>query len=272
MAAPLIARLQSPLAFPGGNPGYDPSHIASGPGVRISAVAVSGSPLCVNSGAQPTIVNGPYPSKILSIGPCLYYTNAAANYASFPIPIETPGAITYATILVPNASNANGAVLLTNNGTASGAAATDFYLQSLVPTINVNNVAVSSSIMLTIGTPYFLAVSVISGKPANFVVMNLATGKVQSATVANANNIQANGSGTLVIGDILVNLLYQAVSYIGPVMFSVSALSMPQLLQWAAAPWDFWYPQTLPRTMFQGLSNSRGIIIGLGSIPPGMSM
>ncbi len=98
--------------------------------------------------------------------------------------------------------------------------------------------SISSGLTLSTNVPYFIGVSCRSGSQ-NFVVVNLATGQVQTATTTTVRAFSA-ATGYTIGG--LSGGSKQADATIMAAMHSVSYLSLPELLAWAADPWAFWYP------------------------------
>lgn len=238
------------LAYPGGwaRPGYDSRHIAAGT-PRLSAVAnLAGSiTLLGRTGVltgQPTIT-GTITTSSTSIGPVINQTTATNNYISVAAGFggETPSAMTVACIIIPRTSTSIGALFQWGGGAG---AANILYLSSLTITLNDNSQNYSSGITLTIGRPYFIAACFISSVAVNFVVRDLISGRIQTATVtalAKANNqglflLQAAGNSNFSGADM------------ASVMYSINTkLAVPQLVMMAQAPWDFWYPPTILQTM-----------------------
>lgn len=111
---------------------------------------------------------------------------------------------------------------------------------------------VSSGIPVLIGAPFFLCCSLRTGA-SNFVLVNLATGKVSTGTSATAftNNTT---DGIFQIGANSQNNSSNV--NLSAVMYSPKSMNMSQLLAWSADPWSFWYP---PRRVLALASAVTGI-------------
>jgi len=98
---------------------------------------------------------------------------------------------------------------------------------------------ISSGLSLVIGRAYFAAASGGSGIPTNFVLMDLESGVIKTAT---AGNIAANSTldGRYGVG-VDFNAGTGTVN-VGPNMWANAYYSVQQLLDWAKDPWAFWYP------------------------------
>lgn len=260
MALPRIYR-RNPLAFPGGrNPGFDPAHIASA-NLRYSAIAAGKNCLQI----APTLATGTTSvgGNIINgtIGPVL---NTTGTFQSATLPGSTPAvadtAITLAAIAMFTSATGNQACVLASTGTSNTAA---FFLNVIATTgvfsFSGFSTSPSNSFGVNIGTlsvnvPYFLvgSISVASGiLSINGLLVNLLSGEVKSLI------------GTRTVNAFIPSGVFQVMNngnnpswQLAASMCSATFLSLPQLLQWAKSPWDFWYPPTVENLLFSSLRAS----------------
>lgn len=240
MLAPPILSRYPPLAYPAGRvPGFDPTHPAA-EGCAFSGIAASGggfiNVLNGNPGTQ-----GGSPSAVIdgNIGRASLYSGSNDN-SNFVVPILSITSCSIAAILRIVSISGNNAFIIGNNST------TLVYVAStgVVDIFGIgNSVTASSGIALSAGVPYFVAGSVVngSGNPASFVVVNLKTGQILTAS-ATATATSLGSGSPLYIGN--RNTLNRPPdASIAAAMISYNNyLPLPTLLQWAQRPWDFWYP------------------------------
>lgn len=109
---------------------------------------------------------------------------------------------------------------------------------------------VSSGIPVLTGAPFFLCCSLRTGA-SNFVLVNLATGKVTTAISATAFTNNTTDGIFQVGANSQVNSTNLNLS---AVMYSPKSMNMSQLLKWAADPWSFWYPQQARSKLGSGVN------------------
>ena len=259
MALPLAGNLRPSLAFPGGNPGFDPAHPASLNLAYAGVATNAGSFISTVAGGVASF-SGTSPSAgISSIGPYSYETASYAYVSAPSLSPVTPGFVTTAVICRPRSSAA--LQILFSSTSATNATAYGLYLASLAVGVQYGgNGSGVPGITLTAGTPYFIAVSAdgYTAQTEYFVVCNLRTGQIQSATTnTSCGSTPGASSGNVAIGgrNYANN---QSLCEIAAVMQSVTKLSPMQLLQWAQRPWDFWYPPT-SRALFAAFSKPSSI-------------
>lgn len=236
----------SRLAYPGGwlRPGHKQQHFAAGT-PRLSVVANPGGNVTLlgpRDGLGLPTITGTITTSDTAIGPVLNATTATNNYigVSFAIAGETPNSMTVACIVIPRASTSIGALFQWGGGAGS---ASILYLANLMVTINDNSQNYSSGINLTIGRPYFIAACLTSSVSVNFVVRDLISGVVQTASVAALG--KANNQGLFLILAAGNSNFSQA--DLACVMYAINKpLSVQHLVWMAAGPWDFWYPPPSP--------------------------
>lgn len=229
-----ILRRTNLLAFPNRNPGFDPSHPASNgcicswiPAPGGNAINLLTAKIAIKSAAFSTF-------SITPFGPGLTpATSQNEHFTGLPTTVTTTGTVA-CICTVANASSATQQKLIVDSvGTGP------FLVSSLLKMFN--GVTVSSG--LTIGNnPYFFAItSNTSTGAVKFLVLNLATGQVTTATSSSGGTTAYNFS-SLYIG---INASANNDPFTGSLncgMVTSTELSMPQLLQWAADPWAFWCP------------------------------
>jgi hypothetical protein len=241
-AGPLgLALPRNVFAFPAGQaPGYDQNHIAASPMMRASAVATPSGMLSLFRGRA--TCSGAYIPRITSAGPGLLFYNGMSPYPYVDIaglPSETPTALTFAAIYTPYQSAAYSKVV--QNGTTSG---NSLMVGALAPAFNcASGNYYATAVALSINVPYFLGLSATASN-IYFVSTNLLTGQIKSSTFSGTYTFTATGSNICQFGNQTTgNSSYTANGTIHAGMFAASALSLQQLLAWAADPWSFWYPR-----------------------------
>ena len=237
-ARALIA-LRNPLLYPGGivTPGYNQGHLASSPKVRYSGIAAGGNLINLLNGSKATI-NGTITSARTTAMGSVVVNTTSTSFLSVPSINETLAAATLGLIYNPTALTGANQFLFADAGqniiflsTSAGQVKVDFS----------SGTATFSA--LVAGTPYFIAVS---GNTAttNFVVLNLSNGQIKSQVVTGTVTLgSTTGSAYWIGGSSSAN--QQMNGQLAAVMFSTGPfLGIAALLEWAAAPWDFWYPPT----------------------------
>jgi hypothetical protein len=248
--ARIIKPPRNPFVFPATNPGFDQSHIAS-VNPLLSGVARNGNIISLLSSALGTsngAGNAPAASMGGMIGPSIYVPNNGS--ISFPYANTAWSAQTMAAIVIFDAQTSanirnimstsaagNAGFLLGMTTTGASAQAWSY----LVGATFTNIATGFPSSALIGGVPYFFAVSIQNGQAANSVLCRLDTGQMGATSTANAASFTA-GDTTIHIGNRGANTR-QTIGRIAAVMHANNYLSQPQLLQWAADPWAFWYPR-----------------------------
>jgi hypothetical protein len=227
----LPLKCPSPFAFPGGNAGFDPSHVAAGTSTKESVVCFPGGPVSLLSGRHLVKTGSPINGIDAYLGP------EVSVVGTDKFALSGHGTATYLTATLAGfvnlSSYTSGVALLiyTNSCFAVGVQSSTHL------TFYVNLSGVGSFPTMSLGVPYFYAGS-FGGGTINMVLTNLLTGAITTATATTATT----PSG---FGDIWN--FFSANSGVfsssgSAAMVSNAALSLPQLLQWAADPWSFWYP------------------------------
>lgn len=243
----LLLKRPSPFAFPGGNPGFDPSHVASAPvppARMFSGVATSSGFIDLTTG-KPGTPYGTTASAVIDggIGPSSNIFNGSDgwNFAGKATTVDLL-ATQAGIIRIPSFSSFNCVFSNTLGGSAGGWEIRIISNGNLTANINGGS-NVTNNVILTPNVPYFVAVSLIDGVSLNYIAANFNTGEIQSDTQPWSGVTLASGgplSGTYVVGNVVgtINLS----GYISAAMYMPRYLSQQQLLQWAKDPWSFWYP------------------------------
>ena len=240
MGLPLLYR-RSPLTFPGGRPGFDPSHPAA-LGAYCSIVTPGGAFLNLLAGTTyPPTTAAPIVDGL--IGPAVNST-ASNNGASTTLPV--PASISSATY----------AAIWRQIGSPGGPGRGCFVTTpaNLTDTFGVTtgNVleanATSTGLSIVNGNAYFAATSFVSGGKWATVLLNLTTGQILTQTSASGPAVSTSGTTCYFARNsagrpLNGNLAAIAVSF-------NNLLSLPQLMAWAQRPWDFWYPPTVESLIF----------------------
>lgn len=242
---------QSPASFSypfGSAPGFDPSHPAA-PGATFSGIASTAGFINLMQG-QRSVVNGTPLTTILPGIAAATKFPTAPDYCSFSgFPATLDNQTTMAAIVQFTTVGAAQQMFLCSSTQASTnwSLNCDFSGGTTSFSINPNGGTVTRSLIaLSAGVPYFLALSV-SDSFANsgkvfFVVTRLDTGQIQSANIAVSASPLGASNGSYSVGA-RVNGNVASLSSIAAAMITRRATSFSALLQWAADPWSFWYPQ-----------------------------
>jgi hypothetical protein len=239
MSRGLLLGRPNAFSFPGGNPGFDPSHIAA-KNVWVSVVSAGGNLVNLLKAGVPTVAGSPTGVMDGAIGRATNF-NTTTSAITVPSYTTTPPAVTFAGIFRTGTLATFNPVLATGSNTAgfalylsrSGQVAIDCYGGGTVygPAGSLAN-----------NTPYFIAGSFnLTTLVGNFVVVNLLTGAIKPYT-STINPTPVNTyNGSFNIGSFGGN---NAGSSIAAAMHSTQFLSLRELLQWAQDPWSFWYPRS----------------------------
>lgn len=243
----MAPRLRNVLAYPGGLPRFDPSHPAA-TGTLFSGVPFGGRfinlltalPLNTVSGTAATAgVDG-------NLGPVAKFAANGAQSSSTLFAATTPS-FTLAAFFRPAAVSGTTIVVGLNNNTGLGQV-------SGVLVLRASSSNSSSGLTVSVGVPYFAAASWLSGGNINFVLVNLNTGNIQTATSSTAATINLSVFLIAAAGTAANDEFNGS---IGPVLLGINNyLSLPLLTNWAQSPWDFWFPSNVQNLIFAGLGTS----------------
>jgi hypothetical protein len=252
----------SNLEFPSWRaPGVDLAHPAA-QSLRMSCIPASGGAFINLLNGQPTTpTNGTMTTVIQgAIGPSVL-SNMSTVYNSVTNAItETPSGTTFGACFIP--TSATGNQILVIDAIASSGAYSLMRLANGVLTSGQDGGASTSSGFpsVVIGKPYFAACSLHSANQ-NFVMVNLATGQMWSSSATSSRSFASISGNYAIGGD--ATALTEANAYIAAAMMSRAFLSLPTLLAWAAAPWEFWYPDDDPFIRLVGRSSGALALAGL---------
>jgi hypothetical protein len=242
--------IPNPLAFPGGAPGFDPSHPAAN-SCRFSGIAVPPNFLNLLNGNYGVISGAPSAATLGVLGPATNFPSASSTAVnSFSGKSTTNDTRITLAALVQWTSTSNQSVLLSTSSLNSGWRL-DVSTSSII-SITAGTVGDLNGPTIVANIPYFVAASV-NTNVVNFVLLRLDTGALVTSTTAGSSPIAPNG--TYQIGNLSAFNL-PAKAYVGAAMISASYLSVPALRQWAQRPWDFWYPPSATNLLFSGLKHS----------------
>lgn len=251
--ARLILPRANPFVFPGGNPGFDPTHIAlAGLGAGVgkkklfSGVSIGGNFINLLDGSKGNIAGSPTANIVGTLGPATNCPtgNDGINFTGQSTAAAT--SITFAGIFVNTASNAGAfsnslvATVTNFNSVSLSSAGSALVMQ-------INNTGVSSGFIPALNVPYFFICSNRSGTGGivNFLLMNLQTGQIQTSSSAATAAAAASG-GSFFIGYNATATVTDALKgSIAAAAYIPKYTSLQQMRQWAQDPWAFWYPRKI---------------------------
>jgi hypothetical protein len=254
-----VIQQRTTLAFPGGLAAQNRLHPMA-LGARYAGVASPGGGFIDLLTGKPSVpTNGTPTTTVLSgSGPGVPTNtstvyNAIANSYS-----DSPSSVTMAAILTITASPpGNPAVIFSTRSTITGASGIFWGLAGIFNCFaNGAGVLLGASFILTVGQAYFVASSFRNGLQ-NFVAINLKTGRILTTTGTSAMTMTV-GTGSYAIG--VATAGQHPNASISAVAYSINNfMSLERLLQWARAPWDYWYPPVMGDLMSSALIGSSGI-------------
>ena len=244
---PLIYQ-SNPLAFPGGAPGFDPTHPAA-VGTIVSLITSGGTFInLINGEAVTSTVGSPLLAMDGLIGPSV--NDAASLELNYAIASPTSAtSVNAAAIVRTSSSIGNPGYIFTTQGTLAnniglGTRSGEWSFQ-----VNASFAEISAPVPAT-NTAYFIAFSNYNSM-MNWVIVNLYTGQTWSGSLSlGAMSTQSDTT------------LYMFHNTLGKPWLGLCAtfmlaynnpLSPSKLNQWAQRPWDFWYPSTAAQLLFRPL-------------------
>jgi hypothetical protein len=253
----LLAPLSN-LEFPSWRaPGFDPTHPASNDGGSGASFIPASGGVYINLRTGGATAKSSTQTYGLGIAGPYVQSNTSGAYGTFANAFPTtPGAITMGAVITPAASVAGGCLFATTATSGSGLQMT---MRSLVLGYRNSTLYSSSLAAMSIGTPYFVALSC-NGTTTYFVQANLATGQVLTASIA--SGVSQGSTSTWDLGGQTGGGV-EAGCDIHAMMAGFVALSPAQLRAWAADPWAFWYPDDDLDTRLVGLSSRALSFAGL---------
>ena len=247
----------SALAYPAGvAPGFDPTHPAMGNFVYppFSAVARSNGFQSILDGKYGVDTGSVPISNDNVLGVTAKYSSTGTNTTLFANsnagPLPALSAMTFAAIFKVIGTTGASQVLLTNQTGGGGTCLATFGASITYPRLvrlGIDSVDFTTITDL-VGVPCFIAASTNGifnavGNTAWCVLRRLDTGAVFVGTFGtNTQGNQYANNGFYVGSSQGSGATRSANAFISSVMFSQNSLSLAQLLQWADAPWSFWYP------------------------------
>ena len=255
---PLIYQ-PSPLAYPGGAPGFDPTHPAAA-GIRMSVAASPSSTTFIDilhgktttpSGTVGAMMQG-------TIGPALQSTTGFILSGN---PAIVDSVYMFATIVIVTAAlggGGNGSIIDTSSvGGSTTGTVFGVYTPSSTPFFSVawpGHASYVSNISPTFSVPYFVACNwILSSGTAYFVAVNMLTGAVKTSTVTGTTTAVSTSNGSYIIGSDFGGATNYLRGYVAAAMWSTVTLGPPGILQMAQRPWDFWYPLSAQQFLFTSL-------------------
>lgn len=245
MGVHFLTKYRNPLAYPAGYaPGFDPNHVAALNPV-FSSVASGANHINILTGTPATVTGTPLHKIKNVMGPTLDFDTSNANYVNFSgfqttaIPSGTLGMILELT------SSIAGYNYIFTYGPVSGGSATgclSLIQGNIFKMQNNTGSIISSGVTLEVGVPYFLACCFSDSLAAtDFYIKDLKTGQFKTAFLGASNAITAALSGNCDLGTSPRDHQIARTSF-AAAMFSRSYTPRPAMMQWAADPWSFWYP------------------------------
>lgn len=235
------------LIYPGGNPGFDPSHVASAgmaAGHALSAIACANG-LMVNllNGAPGINGNSGTATGIIDsfMGPSTVFGfPGVAREINFVAPNVSDSLETIASIFSWSGQASQVTIFNAGNGGSQNVA---LYLTAAGLLSAYSTGAHSSTLSVVANVPYFAAASFKNGQAGPVVLKRLDTGAIFTDTIADIGPMSANSGGKYLVGnDGFGNQFY---GKIVAVMYAPTFMVLPDLVKWADDPWAFWYPRSL---------------------------
>ena len=241
---------RNPLVFPGGSPGFNPSH----PAAKGIAHIHGFSGVATGSGFTNLVTGGVgVESTVMSfsssnLGPSLLLASGGTDSISFSGTTIADHTATMAVIGMMTASS-TGQGLMCTDFSGSGGFRFDIGDFTLPGVIAITTIAPSINI------PFFYASS--KGPTAvNTVIKYLTNGELLTGVVADSSTANTPGGATQLVG---AQAGVSAITgNLNAAMWTPAFMNLPQLIAWSQAPWDFWYPPTEKQMMFAGIGHNTG--------------
>lgn len=237
---------RNPLVYPAGlQAGYNPTHIAASPFVRLSAVAAVGVALRdIRSGVLTSTSAGCSSLVDSVIGPAFKSVSGTIAPTISGDGNIAWGSATIALIFIPNQSSVSSDLFHSDNdATGSNGYGLNYTFGGAIRGLSWSTGIQTCSITLTAGRPYFIAFSKNGSVGCDYILRDLASGSVKVDTQAAIATAGTPTTNTFVIGG-RGGTTAGAQSSIAAVMFSGAATPLNVLRQWSADPWSFWYPDS----------------------------
>lgn len=250
-ARALIA-LRNPLVYPGRSPVLNVSHPMA-KGGRLAAIPASGGGFInLVPGAPGVLTGGALTYSMQPIGGPAVLSDTAGHYNKFTNSYsDSPASFSVAAIFNYVAPSAPNCVFTTDFSAISGGAGLLLNSLAILPFNNGAGTALTGASIT--GGWLFTAFSY-NAATINWVIINLSTSKLTSGTHASGGAVVVGSSAWSI--DCLDATYAASGCQIAAVAYSVNNfMSVPQLNQWAAAPWDYWYSPMKLNLMEAGLRN-----------------
>ena len=234
-----LARQSSPFAYPGDQASYNQKHPVGG-GARFSAVAFNGANFVNLLNAKPGSGVGSISGVTRSdIGPAVNFTSGATDKVQFSGQSTTTDADCTIGVICKFTTIGSFQYLFS---AGSGGSGTAFAGNNFIPQLVQfgGSTIGTAQDHIVAGVPMFLAVSKTGTSVANFISVNLLTGKTLFEVVATPG-ASTGVNGTYNVGS-APNGGSPAIGDIAALMFSSRYHPLGVLQRWAADPWSFWYP------------------------------
>lgn len=231
---PPVNALNPPAGRP---PGFDPWHVAA-KGIEdrhgFSGIATANNFINLVTGTVGAVTGATQTTVINKNGLATRWPTEALNtYYNFPGTLTTDLVATMA-IIATFESAPTRAYLWTDTSSNGG-----FRLDAQGFVMNFV-LAVAHGLTVPTNVPFFYAASK-TPTAVNFVILNLTTGNLQTAVVANASTALIPGGAFQCVGSFTGN--ETVVGTTSAAMWAPVALSISELRAWCADPWAFWYPR-----------------------------
>lgn len=247
MALALLLKRPNLLAYPGGNPGFNPSHVAANgiSGRRGFSGVASGAGMISLLTGKPASLASTFTGSIGGlIGPGVSSTSATSKM-TFTGAVGPEQKVTIASIFTWVAGH-DGTLFSSSSGQNQQPAVYINGTTNVFEAYGVTNV-LSSGLVVTAGVPYLGIVSFNAGGSSYFLLKNLLTGQVRTATTGDIGTSVA-GTGLYIVGaDGFSGDNFAG--NIATMMYAPVFMTLPQMIAWSADPWSFWYPRRLDLSM-----------------------
>lgn len=263
------SQFRNPLAYPAGYaPGFDPNHMASKKPM-FSGVASAGGFVNILRGQVGVAVNAPVFSLMGHVGSSIEYPGSGATHTHTFSGNSTVKAEAHTVAAVTRMSSMPGstAVIFSSSG---GNAGEQLFVTATTGIIKLSGVSGAGGTSPTIGmeanTPQLIIASNSgSGGVSNYLVMNLLTGVIKT-DVQTASTGGNAPDGVYAIGN-TTSSPRSLSGRVAAVAFTHSFMSIPELLQWAADPWSFWYPNPGDNWRGAGAAADSGFVFAQAMTP-----
>lgn len=247
MALALLLKRPNLLAYPGGNPGFNSSHLAANgiSGRRGFSGVASGASMFSPLTGKPASLVGTFSGSIGGlIGPGVSFTSVTSKM-TFTGAVGPEQKVTIASIFTWPGGH-DGTLFSSSSGQNQQPAVYINGTTNVFEAYGVTNV-LSSGLVVAAGVPYLGIVSFNAGGSSYFLLKNLLTGQVQTATAGDIGTSVA-GTGLYIVGADG----FSGDNFVGnmaTVMYAPVFMTRPQMIAWSADPWSFWYPRRLDLSM-----------------------